>query len=82
MRAFLWVTNTRTALLTVYSLFCFSDYNTKFPSGGEDRTRPLWNGEGSVAKLELLENMWSHAGLSLHWFQTYEDICLNLQGNF
>lgn len=44
-----------------YSLFfCFSDYDTKFPSGGEDWPRPLWNGEGSVANLEPLENMWSH----------------------
>lgn len=49
-----WCNNRDHAALfnITHLFFCFSDYNTKFPSGGEDRTRPLWNGKGNVANLE------------------------------
>lgn len=41
-----------------YQLFLFNlkvfgilDYNTEFPCGGEDWTRPFWNGEGNTSEL-------------------------------
>lgn len=32
-------------------MFCILDYNAKFPCGGEDWTRPFWNGKGNIFKL-------------------------------